>query len=183
MWWAWGSAGRTSGLRRKAGAADGRSAGPSAPWIGTQVRALLPSAVELVDDDPGGAPLSKGAGLPDRAHPERPYEGCEAAVARLFWGEGPGVLWGLQRMKPAEAQAADELDTLIRSRPRHQARLDDRVARKAGYPIGRGGSASAHPCSCQGRLKRSGAWWDGDQRQPDAGLTRRQIPRHRCASV
>jgi hypothetical protein len=80
-------------------------------------------------------------------------------VARLFWGEVHGVIWGLQRMKPADAQAADEMDQLIRYLQRHQERLDDRFARKAGDPIGSGGIESAHKVICHVRLKRSGAWW------------------------
>ena len=99
-------------------------------------------------------------------------------MARLCWGEVHGVIWGLQRMKPADAQAADEIDKLIRYLQRHQERLDYRFARKAGYPIGRGGIESATKFICHVRLKRSGAWWDCDQRQSDAGLTLRQIQRH-----
>lgn len=149
-----------------------------APWIGTQVRALFPSAVAILDASHCGEHLDKVAGLQDRDHPERPYEWCEAAVARLCWGEVHGVIWGLQRMKPADAQAADEIDKLIRYLQRHQERLDDRFARKAGYPIGRGGIESANKFICHVRLKRSGAWWDCDQRHSDAGLTLRKIQRH-----
>lgn len=130
-----------------------------APWIGQQVHALLPSAVEIRDDDQGCEHLSKVAGRQDRDHPERPYAWCEAAVARRFWGEVHGVIWGLQRMNPADTHAADESDTLIRSVPRHQERLDDRCARQAGYPIGSGGIASANTFIGHVRLKRSGAWW------------------------
>lgn len=137
----------------------------------------------ILDDDHCCAHLDTVAGLQDRDHPERPYEWCEAAVARLFWGEVEGVIGGLQRMKPADAQAADEMDQLSRYVQRHQARLDDRFARKAGYPIGSGGIASANTFIGHVRLKRSGAWWDCDQRQPDAGPTLRNIPRHLCASV
>ena len=154
-----------------------------APWLGPQVHALWPSAVEILDSDQGCAPLDTVAGRPDRDHPERPDDGGEAAVARLFWGAGPGVIWGRQRMHPAEAPAADESAQLRRSLPRHQARLDDRLARQAGAPIGSGGSESAHTCMGQVRRQRVGAWWDGDPRQPEAGLTRRTRPRPRCARV
>ena len=122
--------------------------------------------------------LYKVAGRQYRDHPERPYEWCEAAVARVCWDEGPGVIWGLQRMKPADAQAADEIDQLIGYLQCHQERLDNRVARKAGYPIGSGGIESANTCIGHVCLKRAGAWWDCDQPQRDAGLTLRNIPRH-----
>jgi hypothetical protein len=62
-------------------------------------------------------------------------------------------------MKPTDAHAAEEIGTRIRYLQRHQERLDDRCARKGGYPKGRGGIESAHKFICHVRLKRSGAWW------------------------
>ncbi len=80
-------------------------------------------------------------------------------MARLFCGEVHGVIWGLQRMKPPDAQAAAEIPKLIAYLQRHQERLDYRFARKGGYPMGSGGIESANTCICRVRLKRSGAWW------------------------
>jgi hypothetical protein len=128
-----------------------------APWIWNQVLALFPSAVEILDYDHCCEHLYKIAARPYGDHPARPYEWCQAAVARLFWGEVPGVIWGLQRMHPADAQAAEAIDKLISYLQRHQERLDDRLARKGGSPMGSGGMESANTCSCQVRLKRSGA--------------------------
>jgi hypothetical protein len=130
-----------------------------APWIWTQVQALFPSAVEILDDDHGCEPLSTVATLQYGDHPERQQAWYEAAVARLFWGEGHGVIWGLQRMKPTDAQAAEEITKLIGYLQRHQARLDDPFARQGGSPMGSGGIESANTCICHVRLKRSGAWW------------------------
>jgi hypothetical protein len=93
------------------------------------------------------------------AHPERQQEWYEAALARLCWGEVHGVIWGLQRMKPIDAQATEEIDRLMRYLQRHQERLDSRFARTGGSPMGSGGIESANQCICQVRLKRSGAWW------------------------
>jgi hypothetical protein len=81
-------------------------------------------------------------------------------------------------MQPADTQAAAEIGTLMGDLQRHQERLDSRVARQGGSPIGSGGIESATTCICPGRLKRSGAWWDCDQCQPDAGSALRQIPWH-----
>jgi hypothetical protein len=89
-----------------------------------------------------------------------------------------GVIWGLQRMKPADAQAAREIDTLVRYLQRHQERLDYQFARQGGYPMGSGGIESANKFICHVRLKRSGAWWDCDECQPDAGPALRKIPWH-----
>jgi hypothetical protein len=149
-----------------------------ARWIWTQAQALFPSAVESLDYDHGREPLHKVAALPYGTHPARPRAGCEAALARRFYGEVPGVIWGLQRMQPAATPAAAESGTLLGSLPRPQERLDDRFARKGGSPIGSGGMASANTCICPGRLKRSGAWWDCDPCQPDAGPALRHIPWH-----
>jgi hypothetical protein len=130
-----------------------------ARWIWKQARALFPSAVEILDYDHGSEHLYKVAALPYGAHPKRPREWCEAALARLCYGKVHGVIWGLQRMKPTDAPAAQEIAQLITDLQRHQERLDDRFARKRGYPMGSGGIESAHTFICHVHLKRSGAWW------------------------
>jgi hypothetical protein len=146
-----------------------------APWIWKQAQALFPSAVEILDYYHCSERLHKVAALQYGAHPERQREWCEAALARLFYGEVHGVIWGLQRMKATDAPAAQEIAKLIAYLQRHQERLDYRFARKGGYPMGSGGIESANKFICHVRLKRSGAWWDCDQRQPDAGPALRQI--------
>jgi hypothetical protein len=100
-----------------------------ARWIGKQAQTLFPSAVEILDDDHCRERLHQVAALPYGAQPERQHEGCEAALARLLYGAGHGVIWGLQPMKPTDAQAAEEITRLIRYLQRHHERLDDRFAR------------------------------------------------------
>jgi Uncharacterised protein family (UPF0236) len=130
-----------------------------ARWIWKQVQALFPAAVEILDYYHCSERLHKVAALQYGAHPERQREWCEAALARLYDGEVHGVIWGLQRMKPADTQAAEEISKLIAYLQRHQERLDYRFARKGGYPMGSGGIESANKFICHVRLKRSGAWW------------------------
>jgi hypothetical protein len=130
-----------------------------ARWIWKQAQALFPAAVEILDYYHCRERLHKVGALQDGAHPERQREWCEAALARLYYGEVHGVIWGLQRMKPADAQAAEEIRKLIAYLQRHQERLDYRFARKGGYPMGSGGIESANKFICHVRLKRSGAWW------------------------
>jgi hypothetical protein len=130
-----------------------------ARWIWKQAQALFPSAVEILDYYHCSERLHKVAALQYGAHPERQQQWCETALARLFYGEVHGVIWGLQRMKPTDAQAAEEIAKLIAYLQRHQERLDYRFARKAGYPMGSGGIESANKFICHVRLKRSGAWW------------------------
>jgi hypothetical protein len=130
-----------------------------ARWIWKLAQALFPSAVEILDDDQCSEHLHQVATLQYGAHPEHQREWCEAALAWLFWGEVHGVIWGLQRMKPTDAHAAEEIGKLIRYLQRHQERVDYRFARKGGYPLGSGGIESANTFICHVRLKRSGAWW------------------------
>jgi hypothetical protein len=146
-----------------------------ARWIWKQAQALFPSAVEILDDYHCREHLHKIAVLQYGANPDRQRPWYEAALARLFYGEVHGVIWGLQRMQPIDPQAAEEIAKLIAYLQRHQERLDDRFARKGGYPMGSGGIESANKFICHVRLKRSGAWWDCDQREPDVGLALRQI--------
>lgn len=130
-----------------------------ARWIWKQARTLFPSAVEILDYYHCSEHVYKVAALQYGAHPERQQKWCEAALARLFYGEVHGVIWGLQRMQPTDAQAAQEIAMLIAYLQRHQERLDYRFARKGGYPMGSGGIESANKFICHVRLKRSGAWW------------------------
>jgi hypothetical protein len=130
-----------------------------APWIWKQAQAVFPSAVQILDYYHCCEHLYKVAALQYGGHPERQHEWCEAAVARLFWGEVDGVIWGLQRMKPKDTLAAEAIAKLIGYLQRHRDRVDYQFARKGGYPMGSGGIESANKCICHVRLKRSGAWW------------------------
>ena len=130
-----------------------------ARWIWKQAQALFPSAVEILDYYHCSEHIHKVATLQYGAHPEHQRAWCEAALARLFWGEVHGVIWGLQRMKPTDARAAAEIGKLIRYLQRHQTRVNYRFARKGGYPMGSGGIEAANKFICHVRLKRSGAWW------------------------
>jgi hypothetical protein len=130
-----------------------------ARWIWKVAQELFPSAVEILDYYHCSEHVHQVAALQYGAHPARQQEWCEAALARLFWGEVHGVIWGLQRMKPTDAYAEEEIGKLIRYLQRHEERLDYRFARKAGYPMGSGGIESANKFICHVRLKRSGAWW------------------------
>jgi len=130
-----------------------------ARWIWKQAQALFPAAVEILDYYHCSEHVHKVAALQYGAHPEQQRQWCEAALARLFWGEVHGVIWGLQRMRPTDTHAAEEIGKLIRYLQRHQERVDYRFARKGGYPMGSGGIESANKFICHVRLKRSGAWW------------------------
>lgn len=129
-----------------------------AKWIWKQVKGLFPSAVEILDYYHCSEHLHKVASLQYEDHPEKEREWMEATLARLFCGEARGVIWGLQRMKTKDPQAAQEIRKLIGYLTNHQDRVDYGFARKGGYPIGSGGIESANKFISHVRLKRSGAW-------------------------
>ncbi len=80
-------------------------------------------------------------------------------MARLFAGEVGGVLWGLQRQRPATPTAATAITDLMGYLQNNRGRINYRSQRRAGYPLGSGGIEAAHKLICHARLKRPGAWW------------------------
>lgn len=130
-----------------------------ARWIWKGVRQLFPTAEEILDYYHCAEHIHTLAELQYGAQPERALEWVEATMARLFAGEVEGVIWGLQRMRPATAAAATAVADLVGYLQNNRERINYRSQRKAGYPLGSGGIESAHKFICHARLKRSGAWW------------------------
>jgi len=130
-----------------------------AKWIWKHVKALFPSAVQVLDYYHCSEHLHKVACVQFSDNPEKQTEWVEATVARLFCGEVQAVIDGLQVMKARDAQAAEEIRKLIGYLTNNQRRVDYGFARKGGYPIGSGGIESANKFISHVRLKRSGAWW------------------------
>ncbi|MCW3130795.1 MAG: hypothetical protein N2V75_11960 [Methanophagales archaeon] len=89
--------------------------------------------------------------------PERAQEWIKATLARLFAGEVKGVIWGLERMRPRNAEAKKEIENLIGYLKENKDRVDYKFCRKGGYPVGSGGIESSNKTICDVRLKRSGA--------------------------
>src|SRR3954470_9321385 len=77
-----------------------------APWIWKGVQALFPLAEEILDYYHCAEHVHGLAAVQYGEQPERALEWVEATMARLFAGEVDGVIWGLQRMRPATATAA-----------------------------------------------------------------------------
>jgi len=130
-----------------------------AKWIWKLIKALFPSAVQILDYYHCSGHLHKVASAQFGDYPEKRTEWVEATVARLFCGEVQAVISDLQRMKARDAQAAEEIRRLIVYLTNNQERVDYGFARKGGYPLGSGGIESAHKFIGHVRLKRSGAWW------------------------
>jgi len=130
-----------------------------ARWIWKMVKELYPEAVEVLDYYHLSEHLHKLAEVQYGHEPERAQEWIEATLTRLFSGEANGVLWGLERMKPKNAEAKREIDSLIGYLKENEDRVDYKFYRKGGYPLGSGGIESSNKTICHVRLKRSGAWW------------------------
>jgi hypothetical protein len=130
-----------------------------AQWIWQGVQQLFPTAEMILDYYHCAEHVYQVATAHYSDQPEQALEWVEATMARLFAGEVSGVIWGLQRMRPASAQATAAVDERIGYLENNQARINYRSQRRAGYPLGSGGIESANKFICQVRLKRSGAWW------------------------
>ncbi|MFN3476566.1 MAG: hypothetical protein ACK4Z6_03295 [Candidatus Methylomirabilales bacterium] len=67
-----------------------------ARWIGKRIKTLFPNAKEVLDYYPCSKHIHGIAQAQYGDHPEKALEWVEATMARLFCGEGDGVIWGLQ---------------------------------------------------------------------------------------
>lgn len=130
-----------------------------APWIWKRVEQLFPSARQILDFYHCSSYLHTVAQTQYGCDGPRAQEWLEATMARLFCNEGTGVIWGLQRMKPASPEAEAAIDKTLGYLSSRLEQIAYGSHRKGGYPLGSGAIESAHRFICQVRLKRSGAWW------------------------
>ena len=130
-----------------------------AGWIWKWVEELFPSARQILDYYHCSRYLHAVAEAQYGADPVRATQWLEASLARLFCGEGAGVVWGLQRMQPASEEADEAVTSALSYLHKRLHQVDFGSHRKGGYPIGSGAIESAHRFIGHVRLKRSGAWW------------------------
>lgn len=130
-----------------------------AGWIWKWVEELFPSARQILDYYHCSRYLHAVAEAQYGADPVRATQWLEASLARLFCGEGAGVVWGLQRMQPASEEADEAITSALSYLHKRLHQVDFGRHRKGGYPIGSGAIESAHRFIGHVRLKRSGAWW------------------------
>ncbi|MFA6135603.1 MAG: ISKra4 family transposase [Phycisphaerae bacterium] len=133
--------------------------GDGAPWIWKWVAELYPSARQVLDYYHCSSYLHAVAEAQYGHDPARAAHWLEASVTRLFCGEGAGVIWGLQRLKPASPAAEEAITKTLGYLEKRLHQIDYRRHRKGGYPLGSGAIESAHRFIGHVRLKRSGAWW------------------------
>ena len=133
--------------------------GDGAPWIWKWVEELFPNARQVLDYYHCSGYLHAVAEAQYGADAARATHWLEASLARLFCGEGAGVVWGLQRMKPDGEEADKAITSALNYLHKRLHQVDFNSHRKGGYPIGSGAIESAHLFIGHVRLKRSGAWW------------------------
>lgn len=130
-----------------------------ARWIWKRIKALFPTAKEVLDCYHCSKHIHCIAQAQYGDQPDKALEWVEATMARLFCDEIVGVIWGLQRMKPRNEEAATQIEKGLSYLENNKERMDYGSLRKGGYPLGSGGIESANKFICHVRLKRSGAWW------------------------
>jgi hypothetical protein len=133
--------------------------GDGAKWLWTHMKAAFPTGKEILDHYHCSERIHKVAQLQYGRDQNQQALWIESARVRLNFGEVESVIWGLQRMKPASAEAEEEIRKLIGYLKNNAHRINYRSFKRGQYPRGSGGIESAHKFICHVRMKRSGAWW------------------------
>ena len=87
--------------------------GDGAKWIWSQLAAAFPTGKEILDYYHCSEHIHKVAQLQYGKDQNQQALWIESTMARLNFGEVESVIWGLQRMKPASAEAEEEIRKLI----------------------------------------------------------------------
>ncbi len=133
--------------------------GDGAKWLWTHLQAAFPSGKEILDYYHCSERVHRLAVLQFGADTYQQVLWIESVMARLNFGEVGSVIWGLQRMQAASAEAAEEIRKLIGYLKNNAHRINYAAFKRGQYPRGSGGIESANKFICHVRMKRSGAWW------------------------
>jgi hypothetical protein len=133
--------------------------GDGADWLWKHMVACFPKGRQILDYFHCSEHIHKVAKLQYGEHSPKCMEWIESTMTRLYYSEADDVIWGLQRMKPRDSLAREEIRKLIGYLQNNRQRIHYHGDRIGGYPIGSGGIESANKFICHTRMKRSGAWW------------------------
>ena len=133
--------------------------GDGAPWIWNRIQEVFPSAKQVLDFYHCCEYIHSVANSQYGESSKSAQEWVEAAFTRLFHNDIEKVINGLKIMSPKSAKAKEKIEIAIGYLTNHKDRAQYGTAKRAGYHIGSGAIESANKCICQGRLKKSGAWW------------------------
>jgi hypothetical protein len=133
--------------------------GDGAEWLWKHMASCFPKGRQILDYYHCADHIHKVAKHQYGEKSKKCLEWVESTMARLFYAEVDNVIWGLERMKPQNDAAEEEIRKLIGYLANNRERIHYRGDRIGGYPIGSGGIESANKFICHTRMKRSGAWW------------------------
>lgn len=133
--------------------------GDGAEWLWKHMVACFPKGRQILDYYHCSEHIYKVADAQYRKDPKKRLEWVESTIARLYFSDISSVIWGLQRMKPRNEAAKEEIRKLIGYLKNNHSKIHYHGDRIGGYPIGSGGIESANKFICHTRMKRSGAWW------------------------
>jgi hypothetical protein len=130
-----------------------------AAWIWKHFQSAFPNGKEILDYYHCSEHVHALAAKQYHDDSDRQALWVESTMARLNDGDVESVIWGLQRMTPADATAQKEIENLITYLRNNAHRIDYKKFKRGQYPRGSGGIESANKFICHVRMKRSGAWW------------------------
>jgi hypothetical protein len=133
--------------------------GDGADWLWKHMVACFPKGRQILDYYHCTEHIHKVAKLQYDEKSPKCLEWAESTITRLFYAEVDNVIRGLERMKPRDSLAEEEIRKLIVYLHNNRERIHYQGDRIGGYPIGSGGIESANKFICHTRMKRSGAWW------------------------
>ena len=133
--------------------------GDGADWLWKHMVSCFPKGRQILDYYHCAAHVYKVAKQQYGEQSPKCLEWVESTITRLFYAEVDNVIWGLERMKPQDSLAEEEIRKLIGYLQNNRERIHYHGDRIGGYPIGSGGIESANKFICHTRMKRSGAWW------------------------
>ena len=133
--------------------------GDGADWLWKHMVACFPKGRQILDYYHCAEHIHKVDKQQYGEQSPKCLEWVESTITRLFYAEVANVIWGLQRMKPRDSLAEEEIRKLIVYLQKNREKVHYHGDRIGGYPIGSGGIESANKFICHTRMKRSGAWW------------------------
>ena len=133
--------------------------GDGADWLWKHMVACFPGGRQILDYYHCAEHIHKVAKLQYEEKSPKCMEWVESTMTRLFYAKVDNVIWGLDRMKPKNDIAREEIRKLIGYLDNNRGRIHYWGDRIGGYPIGSGGIESANKFICHTRMKRSGVWW------------------------
>jgi len=133
--------------------------GDGADWLWKHMVACFPKGRQILDYFHCAEHIHKVAKLQYGEGSQKCLQWVESTITRLFYAEVDNAIWGLQRMRPQDSLAEEEIRKFIGYLQNNRERIHYHGDRIGGYPIGSGGIESANKFICHTRMKRSGAWW------------------------